>query len=503
MSFVSKSDRLKGMNVMPPTEVMVETPKRRGWKWLRIIGGVLVLVFGAGMVYSYYTLVASERDLRSTIARIDERDPDWTLSQIAARQPVIPDEQNAILHVMTARQFLPMPRTFPPLLEEIESLPPQEQLSREQSESIAAELKRAAPLLEAARPIADMPRGRHDTGLSTDVVTTVLPHVDALTTLIVYMQLDVARRAQANDPEGAFTSVRIMFNGARAMGDEAFAVTQLTRMGRASDALRAAERVLAQGQVSESTLAAFQKMVEEEEAYPGFLVAARGERAILHVMMERLESGEINNVRMRKMMGSLQQQAWKGTGIDRVDSILLGWPLSKLRDNHAAMLEFMSALVEVARLPLEDQQAAMERLNAKREKLPALARDLTAFRTRLAECNLRVRAELRCAAAAMAAERFRLQHGRWPDSLAELVPAFLQKIPTDPYARAPLRFRKTEQGLVIYALGPDFQDDGGKIFPKKMSWGGLVKGFDVGFRLWDANQRRQPSSKAATGPKNP
>ncbi|HEV3444866.1 MAG TPA: hypothetical protein VG099_09495, partial [Gemmataceae bacterium] len=332
---------------MPPAEVMVETPKRRGWKWLRIMGGLLVLVFGAGVAYYYYTLVASERDLRSTIARIDQLDPDWTLSQIAARQPAIPDEQNAILHVMTARQFLPLLWTFPPLLEEleeIESLPPPEQLGQEQSERIAAELKRAASLLAAARPIADMPRGRHDTGLSTDVVTTVLPHVDALTTLIAYMQLDVARRAQANDPEGAFTSVRIMFNGARALGDEAFAVTQLTRMSRASDALRAAQRVLAQGQVSEATLAALQKMIEEEEAYPGFLVAARGERAILHVMLERLETGEINNVRMRKMMGSLQQQAWQGTGIDRVDNILLGWPLSKLRDNHAAMLEFMSEL---------------------------------------------------------------------------------------------------------------------------------------------------------------
>jgi hypothetical protein len=287
------------------------------------------------------------------------------------------------------------------------------------------------------------------------------------------------------------------------MGDEAFAVTQLTRMGRASDALRAAQRVLAQGQVAEATLAAFQKMIEEEEAYPGFLVAARGERAILHVMMERLETGEINNVRMRKMMGSLQQQAWQGTGIDRVDNFLLGWPLSKLRDNHAAMLEFMSELVEVARLPLEDQQEAMERLSAKHDKLPALARDLTAFRTRVAECNLRVRAELRCAAAALAAERFRLQHGRWPDSLAELLPAFLQRIPTDPYARAPLHFRMTEQGLVIYALGPDLQDDGGKIFPAKMSRGGLVKGFDLGFRLWDVKNRRQPSSKAATGQNKP
>jgi hypothetical protein len=65
------------------------------------------------------------------------------------------------------------------------------------------------------------------------------------------------------------------------------------------------------------------------------------------------------------------------------------------------------------------------------------------------------------------------------------------------------RFGFRRPSKAWYALGPDLQDDGGKIFPKKMSWGGLVKGFDLGFRLWDVNQRRQPSSKAATGQKSP
>jgi hypothetical protein len=277
-------------------------------------------------------------------------------------------------------------------------------------------------------------------------------------------------------------------------------MVQLNRMFRVSQALRAAERVLAQGQVSDSTLAQFQKMVEEEEAYPGLLVAARGERAIIHVLMERLESGELNNVRFRKLLGNFEQQKWTGTGYDRLDNIIFSWPVSRLKDNHAAILELMSELVELAKLPLEDQGDAMERLAAKREKLPSLAQQLTGFRTKAAEDNRRSRTELRCAAAALAAERFRLKHGRWPESLAELTPGFLQKIPNDPYAPAPLKLRKTEDGLVIYSVGPNSQDDGGKIFPRETPWSSQLKGFDVGFRLWDVSRRRQPPQAPETSP---
>jgi hypothetical protein len=87
---------------------------------------------------------------------------------------------------------------------------------------------------------------------------------------------------------------------------------------------------------------------------------------------------------------------------------------------------------------------------------------------------------LRCSRAALAAERYRQAHQRWPASLSELVQAgFLSAVPVDPLDGAPPRLLEGAGGLLIYSVGYDGKDDGGKLD-------------DLGFRLWDVTNRRQP-----------
>jgi hypothetical protein len=77
------------------------------------------------------------------------------------------------------------------------------------------------------------------------------------------------------------------------------------------------------------------------------------------------------------------------------------------------------------------------------------------------------RAELRDAIAAIAVERWRLMHqGSLPDSLSDLVPAFLAAIPADPYDGKPLRYKKLKKSYSVYSIGPNLRDDGGKRRPQ-------------------------------------
>jgi hypothetical protein len=89
--------------------------------------------------------------------------------------------------------------------------------------------------------------------------------------------------------------------------------------------------------------------------------------------------------------------------------------------------------------------------------------------------------------AALAVERFRLARGRWPESLADVVPEVLAAVPADPFDGQPLRYRRTAGGVVIYSIGPDGADDGGtfRYDPPR-------SGPDVGCVLRDAGRRRQP-----------
>jgi hypothetical protein len=61
-----------------------------------------------------------------------------------------------------------------------------------------------------------------------------------------------------------------------------------------------------------------------------------------------------------------------------------------------------------------------------------------------------------------ALERFRFAHGDYPESLAALVPQFIEKLPHDIIGGEPLHYRRTEDGkFLLYSIGWNETDDGG------------------------------------------
>lgn len=74
------------------------------------------------------------------------------------------------------------------------------------------------------------------------------------------------------------------------------------------------------------------------------------------------------------------------------------------------------------------------------------------------------------AAVACALERYWLEHRRYPDTLAELVPQFLVAVPHDVVDGQPLRYRLDGAGgFVLYSIGWDLVDDGGTVAWKNPS----------------------------------
>jgi hypothetical protein len=62
----------------------------------------------------------------------------------------------------------------------------------------------------------------------------------------------------------------------------------------------------------------------------------------------------------------------------------------------------------------------------------------------------------------IAAERYRLVQGNFPEKLDQLVPAFLPSIPNDPFDGQPLRIYSRDSRFAVYSVGMDRKDDGGK-----------------------------------------
>ena len=78
---------------------------------------------------------------------------------------------------------------------------------------------------------------------------------------------------------------------------------------------------------------------------------------------------------------------------------------------------------------------------------------------------------------ACALERYRAAHGEFPENLELLTPAFLPEVPQDVASGQPFRYRRTADGqFVLYAIGSDGVDNGGRPAKVEFDWKGSLGG---------------------------
>lgn len=459
-------------------------PRRRLWLWSALIAGAGFLIAGSWLGYEWY----QDRDLQSAIVEADRLDPGWRLADLEAARAEVPDEENAALQVLAAKKLLPagwFPRPVAGILsleDELTSLSPEIPLSREQAQRLRGELTKAAPALAAARPLADMSRGRYILKWSPDAVSMRMDHLQEARELAQLLRLSAIEEAHEGDMDAAIASCRAILSTGRSIGDEPFAISQLVRLSCLRFTIRSLERTLAQGQSSERGLASLQRWLEGETKWPMLQVFARAERANIHQILETFEAEQVD----RASFGMRSR-----TGSYKIDNLL---DRGKARAIHAAYLRFLNECVEISKLPPEEQVERFQQLNMKEpENVPELLAGLTrdsGFRIMARGFHYSL-AFMRCGIAAVAVERFRLAHGHWPDRLEDLVPAYLSKLPIDPFDGQPLRFRRLKDGVIIYTIGEEQTDDGGVRVRIKAG----TPDRDVGFQLWDAERRHQSAPK--------
>lgn len=64
----------------------------------------------------------------------------------------------------------------------------------------------------------------------------------------------------------------------------------------------------------------------------------------------------------------------------------------------------------------------------------------------------------------LALHAYQVEHGRYPQSLQELTPAYLKQLPDDPFAlKGTFQYHPSGTTYLLYSIGPDGKDDGGKV----------------------------------------
>jgi hypothetical protein len=432
------------------------------------VAGVLALVAAVGLAAVFVLRkkapphVAApppeyyDEQLRDTIGRVDQSDPGWRFADLeAARAPAPRGEENAARLVMACETL------FPEKLPGLDALRfrlrkgeldknPRKEIEPAQAMLDAVEIEPARAMLGEARRLAGMSRGRHDVKWNLDnplatPLTVPQPHHVSVTGVVVnLLTLDAEVLAHEGKVDDALVSIRAALVASHAIGDEPLLVSQFARLEWQDGCAGALEEVLRRGRGSEEKLLAVQKALEAEAAEPLMLRAARAERAGLHGLMTALERGEMS----RNQLPPLGVRA-EGA------SLVMGHRRATLEAIHAWLLDYTTRFVEIAGRPSEEQAALIKELLAAPAQAPPEAMPLLRGLPvrEIGETCHKTLARLRCAVAAVAAERYRLANDRWPDDLAALVPKYLSAVPADPFDGKPLGYANSRLDLTVYCAG--------------------------------------------------
>ena len=227
------------------------------------------------------------------------------------------------------------------------------------------------------------------------------------------------------------------------------------------------ERLFALADIPPEELAALQDDIERFADEYSILPALQGEFAYLSDILGVLATGATSD--------EIREYAYF-PGLKLLDKTPLVLKRGYIKSEKAIVIRHISEIMKEAKNPSESlrskNRADIEAIMKKDYFFFLSAPLLPKLNSATTQAD-KHRARLRTAAAAIAALRFRNDNERFPDSLAEMVPGYLDKIPMDPLRpETPLVYLAEGDQVTIYSVGGNCRDDGGD------------RKYDVVFSIW-------------------
>jgi len=418
---------------------------------------ILLLLIGAG-VFTLYRLNL-KKQLKSRIEAIHATGYPVTLEELDQWYAIPDDSENAAYIILDAFDYYQEPQDSKllPLFGKVKLPARTEPLPEETMKLVSQYLSDNQQTLELLHEAAALEHSRYPIDLSLGL-GTLAPPLQDLKQSVKLLNLEAITHAEKNESMSATRSLISGLGIANSLSEEPLIVSQLVRISCQAMTVSILERVINRTDLTDEQLIELGRDFTNAQNLSGISRAFVGERCqILHVFRgpESLQSlaigssGQDNNIPVPIL------QAYKALGLADMDAV--------------DYLDMMDGYIKAFQLPQHLRQEAFNAAELKPEsisKFRILLRTLMPALRRIITIDLRNIAGLQTAQAAIAIQRYRLAMGGLPEKLKELVPDYLESIPTDPFDGEELRYKKLETGFVIYSIGEDLSDDNGTEMPR-------------------------------------
>ncbi|MBM4029327.1 MAG: hypothetical protein FJ280_28615 [Planctomycetes bacterium] len=298
--------------------------------------------------------------------------------------------------------------------------------------------------LKLLHEAAGMEESRYPIDLTQDVGGGASHH-GAVVRACALLSVEAVHHVESANPADGVRSIRAALAVADSLRAEPCQLSQANRVLAQSLALSALERALNRAVLTDAQLASLSQAVTKAHRPEAWRRALAGLQCTLLAYREHPER----------------------LGLERPSSLIVDayGTLGLLERGSVVFLKLMDESLALRQLPAHRRMAVARVLEEKwGDALRTFFRvgGPTSVIRQAIEQELTETAQLAVAHTALAVERYRLAWGRLPGSLEDLVPDYLQETPRDPFDGSPLRYRRLKPGFVVYSVGPDETDHGGK-----------------------------------------
>jgi hypothetical protein len=405
---------------------------RRRLKW----AGLLLLLVASGYAaFWVYIWRRDAADYDAALAELDRARPGWRLADPRPGRAAPPDDRNAALLIQNVHDRLPPGKVDRELARLAGLAGFADQVGPEDDSWLG-------PLLADAHKLAALTEGRFPARPSGADWLPGGPtqHHRAVREVARLLYLDGLQAARRGDYECAARAAAALANAAGALDGEPLRGSIAARQECRGLLAQLLQDMLGGGIVPAATLEACAGALREEppEALADF---ARAELALCHACLEDARAGRLTHPDLPRGLWRKRCHGRALRGLAGAADLIearAGGPTEAARDPLAEVDEALRAAGGGAG---GEEGRAWGYLRSRHLST------LRAVADEVAYANGRVR----CARAALAAERYRLAHGAWPAGPADLVPGLLPGWPADPRDGRPLQWEAVPEGLAFSA----------------------------------------------------
>jgi hypothetical protein len=285
----------------------------------------------------------------------------------------------------------------------------------------------------------------------------LVPHIGQVRKGAKLLELEAILSAENGRGEQAVRSLKSALALGRSLSKEPLVVSQLARVACQTLAVSGLERVINRTELADEQILKLSQLLADAEQPCAMSRAFVGERCRVIDLSTKPAVEELD-------LSAPAIAVWKLLGL--FDRVAIRY------------LDIVDGHIDAAWLPLHQRYDTAEALDAKLRNA-RLSGGLDW--ARVTQSVLGNIAGLRTARVALAVQRHRLAEGKFVDTLAELVPTYLDAVPKDPFDGEDMRYERLAAGYVVYSVGEDLSDDGGKEQPPRTKGRRKRGNYDITF----------------------